>query len=180
MRQFAQSLRNPLSRFESAAHFTGSAVVTDLPGERVCLVHHARLGRWLQPGGHPEEVDGGSLMATALREAKEETGCEVQLHPTAPRPFDIDVHQIPELPGSPAHLHLDLRFLAVASNPDQMKHDPSESAAARWLSWEDSLSMIEEPALRRMLKKAHRLCETRSARSPRGFLPNEKDRDAHQ
>jgi 8-oxo-dGTP pyrophosphatase MutT (NUDIX family) len=135
-------------------------VVTDLAGERVCLVHHARLGRWLQPGGHPEEVDGESLEVTALREAKEETGCEVQLHPTAPRPFDIDVHQIPELPQSRAHLHLDLRFLAVAFNPEKVTHDPSESTAVQWLGWEDALAIVEEPAFRRMLKKAHRLCRS--------------------
>src|SRR5258708_38768772 len=76
MRTFADWLQNPLSRDQLAAHFTGSAVVTDPAGKRVCLVHHAKLGRWLQPGGHPEEADGGSLAATAWRGAPQGTGCE--------------------------------------------------------------------------------------------------------
>jgi hypothetical protein len=32
---------------------------------------------------------------------------------TAARPFDLDVHQIPERPGEPAHFHLDVRYLLV-------------------------------------------------------------------
>jgi hypothetical protein len=35
------------------------------------------------------------------------------LHPTAPRPFDLDIHQIPEWPGEPAHHHLDVRYLVI-------------------------------------------------------------------
>ncbi len=163
MRTFADWLQNPLSRDQLAAHFTGSAVVTDPAGRRVCLVHHAKLGRWLQPGGHAEEADGGSLAATALREAREETGCEVRLHPTAPRPFDVDVHPIPGRPEAAAHLHLDLRFLAVAADPEQMKHDPKESNAAQWLSWDDALAAVDELPLRRMLEKARRICQVAPA-----------------
>jgi 8-oxo-dGTP pyrophosphatase MutT (NUDIX family) len=99
-----------------------------------------------------------SLTATALREAKEEIGCEVQLHPTAPRPFDIDVHRIPERPGLRTHLHLDLRFLLLASDPEQIRNNPSESIAAHWFSWEHSLAVVDDPALQRMLRKARRFC----------------------
>jgi 8-oxo-dGTP pyrophosphatase MutT (NUDIX family) len=73
MRAQRALLPEPLSRSQPAAHFTGSAVVTD--GRRVALVHHRKLGRWLQPGGHVEANDGDDLLATALREAAEETGC---------------------------------------------------------------------------------------------------------
>jgi len=59
----------------------------------------------------------------ALREAHEETGLEVALHPTAPRPFDLDVHQIPERPGEPAHFHLDVRYLVVG------RGEPRDGAA---------------------------------------------------
>ncbi len=73
---------------------------------------HAKLGRLLQPGGHVEPTDV-SLEAAALREAIEETALELELHPTAPRPFDLDIHQIPERPGEPAHFHLDVRYLFI-------------------------------------------------------------------
>ncbi|HKD43085.1 MAG TPA: NUDIX hydrolase [Myxococcaceae bacterium] len=159
MKQLAESLQNPLSRFQPAAHFTASAVVVDSTGERVCLVHHAKLGRWLQPGGHVEQTDGSSLAATALREAREETGCELRLHPNAARPFDLDVHPIPGRGQEPAHLHLDLRFLAVAEDPEEIRCNPAESNAAQWLSWEDALATVDEAPLRRMLEKARRICQ---------------------
>ncbi len=156
MRRFARSLAEPFSRAQEQAHFTGSAVVVDPPGERVCLVHHGKLNRWLQPGGHADAADGGSMHATALREAREETGLRVRLHERAPQPLDVDVHPIPERKAEPAHLHLDVRYLVVAENPDELAHDPAESHGARWLSWDEALSAAAEPALRRLLSKARR------------------------
>jgi 8-oxo-dGTP pyrophosphatase MutT (NUDIX family) len=112
MLRLAEELDRPLSRDEKAAHFTASAFVIDEAAERICLVQHEKLGRLLQPGGHLEETDL-SLEAAALREAVEETALAVELHPSAPRPFDLDIHEIPERPGEPPHWHLDVRYLVV-------------------------------------------------------------------
>jgi len=112
MLRLAQELAEPLSRDEPSAHFTASAFVIDEVCARTCLVEHAKLGRLLQPGGHVEPGDG-SLEAAAIREAREETALDVDLHPTAPRPFDVDVHEIPDRPGEPAHFHLDVRYLLI-------------------------------------------------------------------
>ena len=142
----------PLSRAQPAAHFTGSAVVTD--GARVALVHHRKLGRWLQPGGHVELADGEDLLATALREAEEETGCRVTPHPTAHRPLDVDVHPIPSKGTEPAHLHLDLRFLVVTARPDALRVDGAESHAVRWFAFDEALHRAETPELKRLLSKA--------------------------
>jgi 8-oxo-dGTP pyrophosphatase MutT (NUDIX family) len=154
MRRFAERLESPFSRSELEAHFTGSAVVVDPAGERVVLVHHAKLHRWLQPGGHADLADGGAMARTALREAAEETGCRVSLHPTAPRPLDVDVHVIPARKTEPEHRHLDVRYLVVAEDPDHLAHDPNESFGAMWLTWEEALAKADEPPLRRMLEKA--------------------------
>jgi 8-oxo-dGTP pyrophosphatase MutT (NUDIX family) len=112
MLRLAHELAEPLSRNEPTAHFTASAFVIDEACVRTCLVEHVKLGRLLQPGGHLEP-DDVSLEAAALREAHEETGLEVELHPTAPRPFDLDVHEIPGRPGELAHFHLDVRYLSI-------------------------------------------------------------------
>jgi 8-oxo-dGTP pyrophosphatase MutT (NUDIX family) len=154
MRRFAASLDAPFSRHQPRAHFTGSAVVIDPPGSRVCLVHHGKLHRWLQPGGHADGADGGRLEETALREAREETGCRVRLHEAAPRPLDVDIHAIPARGGEPAHAHLDVRFLVVAENPEALAHDPAESHGARWMPWDEALRHADEPALVRLLLKA--------------------------
>ena len=95
------------------------------------------------------EPDDESPAQAALREVREETGLEARLHPFAPRPFDVDVHEFPERDGQPAHLHLDLRFLVVGAG------DPGEGA--HWLPWDEALAATDEPALRRLLGKARRL-----------------------
>ena len=112
MLRLAAELERPLSRQEPSAHFTASAFVVDAGCERTCLVAHAKLNRLLQPGGHIEDGDA-TIEAAALREALEETALELELHPRAPRPFDLDIHEIPERPGEPAHFHLDVRYLLV-------------------------------------------------------------------
>jgi 8-oxo-dGTP pyrophosphatase MutT (NUDIX family) len=122
MLRLALELGDPLSRSEPSAHFTASAFVVDEPCERACLVTHVKLARLLQPGGHVEASDD-SLEAAALREAREETELALELHPTAPRPFDLDVHRIPDRPGEPGHFHLDVRYLLVG------RGEPCEGAA---------------------------------------------------
>ncbi len=156
MRHFAQALAQPFSRTQLEAHFTGSAVVVDPSGTRIVLLHHRKLLRWLQPGGHADVTDAGSMAATALREAREETGCRVSLHPTAPQPLDVDIHTIPARRDEPAHHHLDVRFLVVAENPEALVHDPAESFGAQWLTWDEALTRADEAPLRRMLEKARR------------------------
>ncbi len=89
-------------------HITASAIVLSPDGQRVLLVYHDRLDQWLQPGGHvqPEDV---SVVATAQREVLEETGLVVADDPE-PSLVAVDVHEIPEARGEPAHLHHDLMF----------------------------------------------------------------------
>jgi 8-oxo-dGTP pyrophosphatase MutT (NUDIX family) len=92
MREYAVTLAEPYARTQQPAHFTGSAVVVDPQGSRTCLIHHKRAGRWFQPGGHAEAGDGESIEATAIREASEETGLRVRLHPAGM--IDVDAHRI--------------------------------------------------------------------------------------
>ena len=151
MRAQQSLLPEPLSRSQPAAHFTGSAVVTD--GRRVALVRHRKLGRWLQPGGHADPADGDDLLATAVREATEETGCPVVAHPWAPRPLDVDVHPIPSRGTEPAHLHLDVRFLLLTDHPEALRADPDESSAVCWFELDEAIHRAASPELKRLLTK---------------------------
>ena len=151
MKAQCELLPEPFSRAQPAAHFTGSAVMTD--GRRVALVRHRKLGRWLQPGGHVEPADGEDLLATALREVTEETGCLVVPHPTAPRPLDVDVHPIPSRGTEPAHLHLDVRFLVVTDHPEALREDPQETSAVRWFEIDDALHRASSAEMKRLLSK---------------------------
>lgn len=153
MRRMIGQLAQPLSRHQAPAHFTASALVVDLEAGRVALLHHAKLKKWLQPGGHAEAVDAGLMHRTALREAKEETGCDVRLYHPIPTLLDVDVHPIPARADEPAHRHLDLRFLVVADNPQSLILNVAESTALQWFSFDAAISIADGEPLRRMIRK---------------------------
>lgn len=144
----------PFDRGIAEGHLTGSAITIAESGRRVLLLHHRKLDRWLQPGGHadPGETEGQQV---ALREAFEETGIRgLALHPSAPRPLDVDVHDIPARPGEPAHQHLDLRYLVTAPDEAALSHAAEEAHALRWFGWDELDALDLDPGLRRALRKA--------------------------
>jgi 8-oxo-dGTP pyrophosphatase MutT (NUDIX family) len=159
MRRYAETLGDPLSPAELPAHFTASAIVVDTARDHVCMVHHKKLERWLQPGGHVEAADHGKLELTALREVREETGLDVVLYALAPAPLDVDIHVIPARGPAAEHEHLDVRFLALATTSTTTV-DPNESLGVRWFTWEEAREKASDPALVRMLAKAERHCRS--------------------
>ena len=126
---------------------------------------------WVQGGSSPIASSTGAALpalavhadpgetsgeAVALREVREETGLEdAHLHPHAPRPLDVDVHEIPARPGEPAHAHLDLRYLVVAGEGKLMRAQ-DEAADLRWFGWDELSPLRLDPGLRRGLSKALR------------------------
>jgi 8-oxo-dGTP pyrophosphatase MutT (NUDIX family) len=151
----------PFDRRIAEGHLTASALVVSRSGDRVLLLHHRKLERWLQPGGHAEP--GETLgEAIALREAHEETGVEgLELHPTASRPLDVDVHAIPARGIEPAHDHLDLRYLVLAPGGAATMLNADESYALRWFAWDEIDGLGLDPGLRRAFTKVRALVPTR-------------------
>ena len=148
---------DPFDRRIVEGHLTGSAVILSAAGDQVLLLHHRKLRRWLQPGGHAEAGER-SGETVALREACEETGIEgLTLHPTAPRPLDVDVHPIPARGGEPAHRHLDLRYLVIAPRDASLRRLAAEARALRWFTWEELAAIDLDPGLRRALRTARAL-----------------------
>jgi 8-oxo-dGTP pyrophosphatase MutT (NUDIX family) len=107
----------PFSRDQfHPGHITCTALVLHPDGQRVLLVHHHRLRRWLLPGGHVEESDA-MLGDAARREAVEETAVRIAAG-TIARLVGMDVHGIPAHKGEPFHLHHDLIFTLEAESSD--------------------------------------------------------------
>jgi len=148
MLRYARQLADPFSAEQPGAHFTASGVLVDGSGKRVCLVHHRKLDRWLQPGGHVEASDV-SLVEAARREVREETGLDAVAAGNVP--LDLDVHEIPARLDRAAHLHLDVRFLFRAAGETVTVSD--ESHDVRWFDLGEAIA-ASEGELRRLLEKA--------------------------
>jgi 8-oxo-dGTP pyrophosphatase MutT (NUDIX family) len=128
-REFLRSDPDVFRRSHPSGHFTGSAWLVSADGQRVLLMHHRKLGRWLQLGGH---ADGDAdLPQVALREAGEESGLTgLQLEPAI---FDLDRHCIPARRDEPAHWHYDVRYV-VRATADEAFVPNGESLALAWRS----------------------------------------------
>lgn len=150
--QFENLLRTDGPVFERShayGHFTGSAWLVSADGALVLLMHHRKLGRWLQPGGH---ADGDTDLArVALREAWEETG--VAGLSVERCIFDIDRHRIPARAGEAEHWHYDVRHV-VRAGADERFVVNAESHALAWRRVDDVLGDVTlDASLRRMARK---------------------------
>ena len=163
VQQIENLVKNSPDCFERTCrpgHITGSAWVLSHDRARCLLVHHRKLNRWLQPGGH---ADGQTeIEKVALREAQEESGLEqleLQRNGEMLVPLDIDVHEIPARFDSAggliedAHEHHDIRFQVVAAAGQQLVLS-EESHDLRWFSRDELMNITYEESVLRMLHKA--------------------------
>lgn len=127
-------------------HFTASAFLLNKNMTHVCLMHHTKLNKWVQLGGH---CDGDpDVLNVAIREAQEESGIK-NIKPIIADIFDLDIHLIPHNTKEEAHYHFDIRFLLHAYDDDTLIKN-HESQDLKWFEHID----IEVPTnITRMLKK---------------------------
>jgi 8-oxo-dGTP pyrophosphatase MutT (NUDIX family) len=116
----------PFSRDHfTPGHITCTGLVLAPDDERLLLVHHRRLDRWLLPGGHVEP-DDVTIAAAARREVIEETGVVLADRSTF---IGADVHGIPGRKHEPYHLHHDLLFAFRAAGEDLQVSEESHAVA---------------------------------------------------
>jgi len=122
------NFQNCYKRTLLTGHVTASAWIVDEKGTAALLVHHKKLNRWLQPGGH---ADGDEdIISVARKEAYEETGLRsLKLYNN--QIFDIDMHLIPPRKEIKAHFHHDIRFLFIGD----IKENFTVSEESNELSW---------------------------------------------
>lgn len=154
---FVEANADCFERSLAKGHITGSAWITSPNGspngQRVVLIHHRKLDRWFQPGGH---ADGDpDIAAVALREAQEETELP-DLLLVSPAIFDVDVHPIPARGDVEAHLHYDIRFL-IQSGEAIPYGENSEVKAICWLTLDEAEALADSESVGRMVRKSRQL-----------------------
>ncbi|MBI5687590.1 MAG: NUDIX domain-containing protein [Verrucomicrobia bacterium] len=114
---------------------------------KVLLIHHRNLDMWLPLGGHIEL--GEDPEAAALREAREESGLDVELLGTRPpttgpgsraliAPRFLDIHRITD-----THEHIGMIYWARPRS-GQLKLSAGEHHDIRWCSSAD-LDSLQPP-----------------------------------
>ena len=171
-REFVREFDRCFDRTFTQGHITGAAIVMNPTLDQTLLTLHAKLGLWLQLGGHS---DGDPLTpSVAMREAVEESGLEELsflsyekvFGPgiTSPLILDLDVHTIPARKTEPEHLHYDVRYLIIARAPEKIALS-SESTA---LAWHPTGKVVELGCGRSLLRP---LDKVRYVRRKLGFGP---------
>ncbi|PIS03033.1 MAG: nucleoside triphosphate hydrolase [Chlamydiae bacterium CG10_big_fil_rev_8_21_14_0_10_42_34] len=134
--------------------FTATAYV--FHDNQVLLHKHAKLGKWLPPGGHVEANE--TPPEAAIREVKEETGLDIEFIEqenlkingynavSMQRPFLCLLENIPEHKGVAAHEHMDFVYLA---KPLELK---DELNGFRWFRYEELLELDLFPDVQEVLR----------------------------
>ncbi len=158
-KQFLLLLEHPRAFFRDhlPGHITASSWIIDDSGRFALLTHHAKLDRWLQPGGHADGEE--DALSVARREASEETGLTT-LNVKLGRIFDIDIHPIPARAGFPRHFHYDVRFL-LEGNMEEPFTITRESKNLAWIPAEELAPITGNTAsILRMAEKVKTLFGT--------------------
>jgi 8-oxo-dGTP pyrophosphatase MutT (NUDIX family) len=152
VKEFLKLLQSPVCYFRDhlPGHLTGSAWIVDEYSSHVLLLHHAKLNKWLQPGGHADGDE--NIYSVAVREAQEETGIK-EFKLLRPGIFDVDIHPIPARNDFPEHLHFDIRFIFQATK-NSFIYVSEESHDVKWIPIQDVPEYSQHNAsILRMIQK---------------------------
>lgn len=164
MLDFIDQTDDHLFRTNLVAHFTSSSIVLNKEYKKVLFAFHNIYQSWSWLGGH---LDGDAdLLKVALKETKEETGIK-NVVPFSDDIFMIDViyvkNHIKNGQHVGDHLHLNVTFLLVAEESDELFIKKDENQGVRWFDLNEVFDYISEermiPVYRKAIEKIKELIQ---------------------
>ena len=129
MLAFVTKYDNCFERSLEIGHITASAWLLNKNHTHALLMHHSKLDKWFQLGGH---CDGNpNVLDVAIKESQEESGI-IGIEPLFSSIFDIDIHLIPANKKEKEHYHYDIRFLLHVTSDEHIIQN-NESKELRWI-----------------------------------------------
>lgn len=131
--------------------FTATAYV--IQQQRVLLILHRKLKKWLPPGGHMSTNE--TPPEAARREVFEETGLHIEFISqeniwierwnanSFERPFLCLLEEIPSFGNTPAHQHIDFIYLARPIGGIE-QHCQDEVDGMRWFSIDEIDELVPD------------------------------------
>jgi len=154
MLDFIDHFDNTLSRDNLIAHFTSSAIVLNDAMDKILFAYHKIYDSWGWVGGHN---DGDpDFLHVAIKEAMEETGIE-KVYPYDHNILGIDIIYVPNHIKKGKfvsdHLHLNITYLLIADENQEIKHKPDENLDVSWFALDDYENHVTEPRMKPVYKK---------------------------
>lgn len=150
--RFVQAHKNCFDRELAYGHVTGSAWILNPACTHTLMLHHRKLDKWLQPGGH---ADGDAdILQVVIKEASEETGIAVeQILVLSEEIFDVDIHTIYPNAFDARHEHFDIRFLLQIDDRIAIPGN-DESHQVAWIPLSEVCHLNNLRSLHRMVRKS--------------------------
>lgn len=129
-------------------HLCGSSWIVDSKEEKALLIHHPKLKKWMQPGGHLEENE--IPYETAIRELKEETNININnVRNKKEILIDAGIHEFKHS-SKPEHIHYDLRYYFDV-NSKKVNIKSEEGVEIKWVKFQDIPDLDMDGTLTRMV-----------------------------
>lgn len=154
-RYFVEQHENCFDRHLLPGHVSGSAWVVNQHRNRVLMMHHRKLGLWLQPGGHAD--NDPDILRVVLKECAEESGIDIHaIRLVSEAIFDIDVHTVYASAHDPRHEHFDIRFLVEIDDRLPVPGN-DESHEIGWIALDEVMRFNNARSIHRLVQKTRRL-----------------------
>ncbi len=153
--EFIQNHTNCFDRHLMHGHVSGSAWVVNPARTHTLLLHHRKLDRWFQPGGH---ADGDpDILQVVIKEVSEESGIDVShIRLLSDNVFDVDIHTIYPSEHDERHIHYDVRFLIEIDDQLEIPGN-DESHQIGWVALSQVSRFNNMRSLYRMTRKTEQM-----------------------